>query len=784
MKTTVLFWVILLILTESVRAQTCTAIGQNPSTAFPVCGIQTFQQQSVPICGVRNIPGPSCNNPGNGPHMDKNPFWYKFTCYTPGTLGFTITPNILSEDYDWQIFDITGHQPDDVYTDPSLYLTMNWSGETGTTGASSAGTSLDVCGGFNLPTFSAMATLKQGHNYLLLISHFSDSQSGYSLTFGGGTASITDPTLPQFKNAFYYCAPVTIGIKLNKNVKCNSLAADGSDFAFSIAGPKILSAKGVNCNNGFDMDSLVLQVDKPLAPGTYTIVSKTGTDGNTLLDACGNAMQVNQQISFTVASTPPVAMGSVAPFTCGPNELQLTFPQAIRCSSVSPDGGDFVISGPAPVKITSAVATCNADDTTSFVTLKLDRRITAGGNYTITLVTGPDGNTVESECHVQTPPGAQTNFHIDQQPDVLLRGASAVTCRLSGIRIGISQPVRCASIAADGSDFIFTSAKPVTITSAKGVCNSNGLADSIDLQFSGPVYHGEDYTIQLVNGTDGNTLQGACWQLAAAGQQVAFRTADTVSAVFSTSLEQHCKVSTLQLSHDGAHAVNSWNWVFDDGSNYTDQNPVKVYTSLGTKSITLTVSNGICSAVHDTSFVLTSEVTAAFDVDPGPYCPMDIVSPKNKSTGNITSWFWDYGNGMLSGGPTPTQLQYYPTRKEENYRIRLIVENNVHCMDTADHYITAVTSCYIDVPTAFSPNNDGQNDYLYPLNAYKALDLHFSIYNRYGQLLFETTDWRRKWDGTVNGRASDVGTYVWMLQYTEKETGKKVFRKGTTVLIR
>nr|MCU0396303.1 gliding motility-associated C-terminal domain-containing protein [Chitinophagaceae bacterium] len=63
-------------------------------------------------------------------------------------------------------------------------------------------------------------------------------------------------------------------------------------------------------------------------------------------------------------------------------------------------------------------------------------------------------------------------------------------------------------------------------------------------------------------------------------------------------------------------------------------------------------------------------------------------------------------------------------------------------------------------------------------------DLHFRVYNRYGQLLWETRDWTRKWDGRLNGRPLDTGTYVWMLEYTDGDSGKKVSQKGTTVLIR
>ena len=187
-----------------VSAQTCTTLGQNPSTAFPVCGTTTFSQSIVPYCGGNAIIG-KCGNDGLS---DTNPFWYKFTCFAPGTLGFTITPDDLADDYDWQLFDITGRDPNDIYTDASLFVTCNWSGNPGVTGASSAGSSLVNCAGVSYPTFSSMASLQLNHEYLLLVSHFTKftpSQKGYTLSFGGGTASITDPKLPALQSISSSC---------------------------------------------------------------------------------------------------------------------------------------------------------------------------------------------------------------------------------------------------------------------------------------------------------------------------------------------------------------------------------------------------------------------------------------------------------------------------------------------------------------------------------------------------------------------------------------------------
>ena len=54
----------------------------------------------------------------------------------------------------------------------------------------------------------------------------------------------------------------------------------------------------------------------------------------------------------------------------------------------------------------------------------------------------------------------------------------------------------------------------------------------------------------------------------------------------------------------------------------------------------------------------------------------------------------------------------------------------------------------------------------------------------YGQVIFETTNWNKKWDGRINGQLQPSGTYVWTLDYTHKDTGKVFALKGTVVLIR
>lgn len=89
----------------------------------------------------------------------------------------------------------------------------------------------------------------------------------------------------------------------------------------------------------------------------------------------------------------------------------------------------------------------------------------------------------------------------------------------------------------------------------------------------------------------------------------------------------------------------------------------------------------------------------------------------------------------------------------------------------------------IFIPTAFTPNNDGKNDILKPIPVGISQIDFFRIYNRFGQLIYETKEYLKGWDGNVNGTPQASGTYVFTAQGVDY-TGKVIFKKGTVVLIR
>lgn len=120
----------------------------------------------------------------------------------------------------------------------------------------------------------------------------------------------------------------------------------------------------------------------------------------------------------------------------------------------------------------------------------------------------------------------------------------------------------------------------------------------------------------------------------------------------------------------------------------------------------------------------------------------------------------------------------------DSVRYKLIVSDIAGCIDSA--FVTVrvfKTNPYIFVPTAFTPNNDGKNDVIRPIAVGIQKINYFSIYNRWGQMVFTTTVNRAGWDGRVGGTLQNSGIFVWMVSAIDY-TGKPVFLKGTVALIR
>jgi gliding motility-associated-like protein len=309
------------------------------------------------------------------------------------------------------------------------------------------------------------------------------------------------------------------------------------------------------------------------------------------------------------------------------------------------------------------------------------------------------------------------------------------------------------------------------------------LTSIINITLTSPVVVGGNYKITMVSGSDGNTIVNQCGGATIAGSNISFFTKDTVSASFNYNIGYGCTYDTINLSYLPANGVNQWLWNVDSVLGNLQSDPSYVETVFGPKYVQHIVSNGFCSDTVTEVVNLDNALKAGFQA-PNEICPKDAVAIKNTTIGQVVSWNWNFGDGTSSSQQDPPDHMFPGTDRGKTYRVNLIVQNNQGCYDSVSTQITKLQSCYIAVPNAFTPNGDGVNDYLYPLNAFSATNLEFEVFNRFGQLVFETRDWSRKWDGTFNGVPQPVGTYVWTLRYTDASSGKNFYQKGTTVLIR
>jgi gliding motility-associated-like protein len=97
--------------------------------------------------------------------------------------------------------------------------------------------------------------------------------------------------------------------------------------------------------------------------------------------------------------------------------------------------------------------------------------------------------------------------------------------------------------------------------------------------------------------------------------------------------------------------------------------------------------------------------------------------------------------------------------------------------------VKVIDKTAVYVPTAFTPNSDGKNDVLKAIPYGKVKLIHFTIYNRWGQVIFSTENFSKGWNGTIQGQPVESGVYVWLLKAVDEVSGKGIDQKGTVTVI-
>jgi len=232
----------------------------------------------------------------------------------------------------------------------------------------------------------------------------------------------------------------------------------------------------------------------------------------------------------------------------------------------------------------------------------------------------------------------------------------------------------------------------------------------------------------------------------------------------------------------------SFIWEFGDGGRSTDRNPTYTFENPGEYTVVLTapgpdgqdaVSSQVIS-VHD-------HPVADFNVTPDlVWIPDDPIKLTDLSL-DAVSWLWEFGDGQTSVEQNPTY--YY--QEAGIYSISLTVENRFGCDNTyvANDIVEAKLAGFVKFPDAFAPRPDGsgpggvgeRDDALFKPKYRDVDNFHMQIFNRWGQLIFETYDIDEGWNGLYKGQLAPQAVYVY------KVNGRYMngveFRRTRTVLL-
>jgi uncharacterized delta-60 repeat protein/gliding motility-associated-like protein len=329
-----------------------------------------------------------------------------------------------------------------------------------------------------------------------------------------------------------------------------------------------------------------------------------------------------------------------------------------------------------------------------------------------------------------------------------------------------------------------------TITSPGGTLICQG--SSVPLQVSG----GTSYQ-WLLNGTPITGATAATYNATQAGtysvnitnaQGCTAAAANTITTTFGArptaafSWNTFCQGAPVQFVNQtnttGAGTV-TYQWSFGNGQSSTLASPTATYTAAGSYTVQLVASAGACASLNDT---LRKTITIEAPIAGGRLAPQNVVAgvPTQLQARNLADGHYQWTPGTGLSNP---QI-WYPIatlNQEQEYRIAVNFASGCVTVDTL--LVRIFGSNDIIIPTAFSPDGDGLNDVLRPVMAGISSLRFFRVYDRMGHEVFSSSSSTSGWDGRYMGKAAPAGTYVWVVEGTDRNN-QPLRRQGQVLLVR
>lgn len=256
----------------------------------------------------------------------------------------------------------------------------------------------------------------------------------------------------------------------------------------------------------------------------------------------------------------------------------------------------------------------------------------------------------------------------------------------------------------------------------------------------------------------------------------------------SPSVTTGCAPLTVTFSNASTDCSNAV-WEFSDGTVLTGcGNQQHTFLNPGCYALTLNMTSAFgCNASANFPSVVCVSSSPNASFYPSPV----ILNSENESSTMVntssggTRYEWNFGNGA-SFSDEFSPVQTYPTDAFDSYTIRLIVTNEDGCMDTAFAHVYVEGGLVYYVPNAFTPDGNEFNQLFKPVftSGFDPDDYNFQVYNRWGEIVFESNDPVAGWDGTYLDKLSPEGIYAWRIEFKNSKNDVREVVHGHLSLLK
>jgi gliding motility-associated-like protein len=261
---------------------------------------------------------------------------------------------------------------------------------------------------------------------------------------------------------------------------------------------------------------------------------------------------------------------------------------------------------------------------------------------------------------------------------------------------------------------------------------------------------------------------------ASADIQIIVNPAPLVTVAPDTAI---CSGDEIELNAFGAQIYN-WNDGTNGSSNLTSPLYTSVYQVIGSNNFGCSDTASLNVTVHPLpEAIIQANPTMVYSDDP-------TVQFSNNSIGASVS-VWNFDNGAIQETSTSSFDYTYP-QQEGNYMVTLTVSNQFGCSDFSFIPIEVIGDIVYYIPNAFTPDGDEFNNVFLPVftSGFDPYNYLLTIYNRWGEMIYESNNHQIGWDGDYYGKLCPTGIYSYVITYKSIGTDFKKTITGHVELLR